>query len=120
MVNETTNELNIKENPNPSLQDIKNIIPKRLFVKDESRFMISAFYTVSLSLMCIKLGSFIPLNIWFLPVWILYAIVTGTVWTGVWVIAHECGHFAFSNKQWKNDLLGFILHTPLLVPYFSW
>ena len=39
---------------------------------------------------------------------------------GVWVIAHECGHQAFSPSQLVNDTVGFILHTLLLVPYFSW
>lgn len=40
--------------------------------------------------------------------------------TGVWVIAHECGHQAFSKYQWLNDSVGLVLHTALLVPYFSW
>jgi omega-6 fatty acid desaturase (delta-12 desaturase) len=39
---------------------------------------------------------------------------------GVWVIAHECGHQAFSSSQLVNDTVGFILHSCLLVPYFSW
>jgi len=42
------------------------------------------------------------------------------VTAGVWVIAHECGHQAFSNSQLINDTVGFILHSCLLVPYFSW
>jgi len=28
--------------------------------------------------------------------------------------------FLFRKKKWANDLLGFILHTSVLVPYFSW
>merc|ERR1719231_2060001 len=55
----------------------------------------------------------------FLPLWVLYAAVTGTVWTGMWVIAHECGHAAFSDNRFVQDLVGYILHTALLVPYFS-
>lgn len=39
---------------------------------------------------------------------------------GVWVIAHECGHQAFSNSQLINDTVGFVLHSCLCVPYFSW
>ncbi|KAG6596147.1 Delta(12)-fatty-acid desaturase, partial [Cucurbita argyrosperma subsp. sororia] len=38
----------------------------------------------------------------------------------VWVIAHECGHHAFSDYQWLDDTVGLILHSALLVPYFSW
>lgn len=36
------------------------------------------------------------------------------------VLGHECGHFAFSDIKPLNDILGFILHEILLVPYYSW
>ena len=36
------------------------------------------------------------------------------------VIGHECGHSAFSPSPYLNDTLGFILHSLLLTPYFSW
>ncbi|KFA70238.1 hypothetical protein S40285_09635, partial [Stachybotrys chlorohalonatus IBT 40285] len=36
------------------------------------------------------------------------------------VLAHECGHQAFSPSKVINDTVGFILHSSLLVPYFSW
>ncbi|PKI54184.1 hypothetical protein CRG98_025417 [Punica granatum] len=52
--------------------------------------------------------------------WPLYWAVQGSVLTGVWVIAHECGHHAFSDYQWLDDLVGLVLHSCLLVPYFSW
>ena len=44
----------------------------------------------------------------------------GAVCTGVWVIAHECGHQSFSKWQNVNDAVGLVLHTALLVPYYSW
>lgn len=52
--------------------------------------------------------------------WLAYWAVVGTVGTGVWVIAHECGHQAFSNYKWLNDSVGLVLHSALLVPYHSW
>nr|WPH61288.1 fatty acid desaturase 2 [Bougainvillea sp.] len=52
--------------------------------------------------------------------WPVYGYVQGCVLTGVWVIAHECGHHAFSDYQWLDDTVGLILHSCLLVPYFSW
>ena len=55
-----------------------------------------------------------------LPAWVLYAVVTGTLACGVWVIAHECGHGAFSKNKVLQDSVGFVLHSALLVPYFSW
>ena len=38
----------------------------------------------------------------------------------MWVLAHECGHGAFAKSSVINDTVGYILHTLLLVPYFSW
>merc|ERR1711892_1179992 len=44
----------------------------------------------------------------------------GTALTGPWVLAHECGHGGFSDSRVLNDLVGFPLHTALLVPYYAW
>ncbi|XP_027063286.1 delta(12)-acyl-lipid-desaturase-like [Coffea arabica] len=52
--------------------------------------------------------------------WPIYWILQGCVFLGVWVIAHECGHHAFSDYQWVDDTVGFIFHSALMVPYFSW
>jgi len=49
-----------------------------------------------------------------------YAAVAGTVATGCWVVAHECGHNAFSDNRLIQNTVGYILHSSLLVPYFSW
>ncbi|KAJ3041317.1 hypothetical protein HDV00_009589 [Rhizophlyctis rosea] len=53
-------------------------------------------------------------------IWMTYWWCMGIVMTGVWVIAHECGHGAFSPSPLLNNSVGYILHTALLVPYFSW
>lgn len=52
--------------------------------------------------------------------WSIYTFIQGLWGSGVWVLAHECGHMALS--PWKTfiDTLGLILHSSLLVPYFSW
>eukprot|EP00250_Pteridium_aquilinum_P000344 c10382_g1_i1 orf=195-1328(-) len=52
--------------------------------------------------------------------WSLYWMAQGCVLTGVWVIAHECGHHAFSDYALVDDIVGLVLHSWLLVPYFSW
>ncbi|KAL9100626.1 MAG: hypothetical protein Q9187_009343, partial [Circinaria calcarea] len=51
--------------------------------------------------------------------WSLYTLLQGFYGTGVWVLAHECGHQAFSESRSLNDITGWILHSALLVPYFS-
>jgi len=52
--------------------------------------------------------------------WNAYWFLMGTALTGWWVLAHECGHRGFSDKEWLCDLVGYPLHSLLLVPYFSW
>jgi omega-6 fatty acid desaturase (delta-12 desaturase) len=52
--------------------------------------------------------------------WGVYAFVQGLFATGIWVLAHECGHQSFSTSKTLNDTVGWILHSSLLVPYFSW
>lgn len=65
----------------------------------------------------------------------------GLVFTGIWVIAHECGHQAsalpctcrttlpaaytpllqsFSESKTINNSVGWVLHSALLVPYHAW
>jgi len=52
--------------------------------------------------------------------WAFYSIIQGLFGTGIWVLAHECGHQSFSSSKKLNDTVGWILHSLLLVPYFSW
>lgn len=52
--------------------------------------------------------------------WGAYALACGCFGTGLWVLAHECGHGAFSASPLLNDLVGFMVHSFLGVPYFSW
>lgn len=40
--------------------------------------------------------------------------------TGVWVLAHECGHQSFSESEFANNIVGTICHSLLLVPYHAW
>jgi omega-6 fatty acid desaturase (delta-12 desaturase) len=43
--------------------------------------------------------------------WSLYTFWTGLFATGLWVIAHECGHQAFSESKLINNTVGWILHS---------
>ncbi|KAG2343253.1 hypothetical protein BDR05DRAFT_982921 [Suillus weaverae] len=52
--------------------------------------------------------------------WAGYTFWTGLFATGLWVIAHECGHQAFSESKLINNSVGWVLHSALGVPYHSW
>lgn len=76
--------------------------------------------SLGLSLIAYGVGTQIPLNLIATPLWLVYAVVTGTIAMGCWVIAHECGHNAFHPNRTVERWLGFSLHSLLLVPYYSW
>ncbi|KAK1624254.1 hypothetical protein BDP81DRAFT_464797 [Colletotrichum phormii] len=52
--------------------------------------------------------------------WTAYSFLQGLVCTGIWVLAHECGHGSLFSSARMNETFGFILHSFLMVPYFSW
>ncbi|KAL8989335.1 MAG: hypothetical protein Q9177_001761, partial [Variospora cf. flavescens] len=52
--------------------------------------------------------------------WAVYSFIQGLFGTGLWVLAHECGHQSFSPSKTLNDTVGWFCHSALLVPYFSW
>jgi omega-6 fatty acid desaturase / acyl-lipid omega-6 desaturase (Delta-12 desaturase) len=52
--------------------------------------------------------------------WSVYGFLNGLFGTGLWVMGHECGHQSLSPSKVLNDTVGFIVHSSLLVPYFSW
>ena len=107
--------------PSFSIHDIRRAIPPHLFHRDEARFLVSVVYSLSLTFCSAYLAyHLLPLKLWALPFWLLYAFFNGTNAMGLFVLGHECGHGAFSRSWWKNDALGFFLHSGLLVPYFSW
>ncbi|MFM2159076.1 MAG: hypothetical protein RLZZ124_1550 [Cyanobacteriota bacterium] len=76
--------------------------------------------SLGLSVLAYGVGSQLPLQLWAAPLWLIYGVVTGTIAMGCWVIAHECGHNAFHPNRRVEAVVGFVLHSLLLVPYFSW
>ncbi|CAE7027042.1 FAD2 [Symbiodinium natans] len=105
----------------PSKGEVLKAIPKDCLVKETGRSLAHAAVSTLQVLFCGYLAwKYIPMTAAFIPVWLLYAVVQGTLATGPWVIGHECGHNAFCNEQWLQTLVGYVLHTALMVPYFSW
>ena len=107
--------------PLPTKHQVLAAIPVECF---ERSLVTSGAYLASSLGLTLGLGFaaylLLPMSWAWLPVWIGYAIVAGTAATGCWVIAHECGHRAFTRHRWIQDAIGFTLHSALLVPYFSW
>ncbi|KAG8624857.1 hypothetical protein KVT40_007924 [Elsinoe batatas] len=113
----------LDQDAHPTLQQIRDAIPKDCF---ESSLPISLayvardlFYAGALIYLALQIQHIpsLPLRV---AAWSIYAFFQGCVGTGIWILAHECGHGAFSRYQKVNSLVGWVLHSILLVPFFSW
>jgi omega-6 fatty acid desaturase (delta-12 desaturase) len=125
------NPLDPKAPELPSKGEIKAAIPKECF---ERSYIHSMWFVLRDTAMAVALvyvtnqvlSTELPSTLfstdallWFAG-WNTYAFWMGTILTGHWVLAHECGHGAFSPSQTFNDFWGFIMHQALLVPYYAW
>ncbi|CAB5200227.1 unnamed protein product [Rhizophagus irregularis] len=89
--------------PNFTIKELRQTIPPHCFERDTLK----------------SFDSHLPLALRYIA-WPTYWFFCGAFATGIWVIAHECGHQAFSPSKKINNTVGFILHSALLVPYHSW
>ncbi|RYP17420.1 hypothetical protein DL765_004550 [Monosporascus sp. GIB2] len=114
------------EVPDFTIKDIHNAIPKHCFERSAAKGLAYVFRDLA----CLG-TTFYLFHTYLTPenvpsataravLWALYTFIQGLFGTGVWVLAHECGHQAFSTSKILNDTVGWILHSSLLVPYFSW
>jgi len=114
------------EIPDFTIKDIRDAIPKHCF----ERSAVRGLGYVARDLASLAATFFIFYN-YVTPetvpsmtarvvLWTLYTVLQGLFGTGLWILAHECGHQAFSPSKALNDTVGWICHSILLVPYFSW
>lgn len=124
--------------PDLTVQDLLSSIPKHCFERSAFRsslYLFADFIQVAALVYCATWIDTISNSIHFsnsfvmeetvqrivsYGLWILYGVYQGFVFTGIWVIAHECGHQAFSSSKNLNNSVGWVLHSALLVPYHSW
>ena len=114
-----------KDSDFPKAKDLKAVIPKDCFVPETKKSLkylsVSVIGTTLCTLFGVRMLSvFNPAKWSSLPFWGAYSAVTGTVAMGLWVLAHECGHGAFSKNKTIQDTVGYCLHSLFLVPYYSW
>ena len=112
--------------PDYTIKDIRDAIPKHCF----ERSATTGLYYVARDIALLA-TTFYLFNTYCTPqyvpsialrtgLWALYTFVQGLFGTGLWVLAHECGHQSFSPSKTLNDTVGWFCHSALLVPYFSW
>ena len=112
--------------PDFTIKQIRDAIPAHCFNRSGARGL--AYVARDLTYLTIIFCTFynfvtpkyIPSTALRAGLWALYTVVQGLVATGIWVLAHECGHQSFSPSKVLNDTVGWLCHSALLVPYFSW
>lgn len=114
------------EVPDFTIKDIRDAIPKHCLERSGLKGMMYVFRDLTyLGTTFMLFHNFVtPETIPSYParfvLWGLYTFLQGLFGTGVWVLAHECGHQAFSPSKTFNNVVGWVLHSALLVPFFSW
>ena len=112
------------ENPPFTLKQLKAAIPPHCFERSTLRSFSYVVLDVGIAVTLYICSEYF--NHPSLPpfasyvLWPVYWVCQGCVCTGIWVLAHECGHYAFSESKTICDVTGLVLHTALLVPYHSW
>jgi len=110
----------IQDKDIPSIKEFLDAIPNNYIkcnTKTSLKYLLQSALIQSL---VVGIGLTIPFTPKMIPIWIIYALLSGTTAMGFWVIAHECGHGAFSKNKTLESITGYFLHSLLLVPYFSW
>jgi len=102
---------------------IRECIPKECFVRSYVHSFGALFWDLTMVALAGYAVHYATQN---LPaaaspfLWLAYWWFQGLVATGLWVIGHECGHGGFTDSRIVNDGVGFVVHSALLAPYFSW
>nr|GEV91345.1 delta(12) fatty acid desaturase DES8.11-like [Tanacetum cinerariifolium] len=111
------------EKPPFEISDLKKAIPSHCFKRDLSRSLYYLFHDIAVCVILYHLASnYIPL----LPkplnyiAWPFYWFCQGSCFLAIWLIGHELTHHSFSEYSWLDDAIGFVIHSSLLTPYFSY
>ncbi|KAK3486692.1 fatty acid desaturase-domain-containing protein [Neurospora hispaniola] len=114
------------EVPDFTIKDIRDAIPAHCFERSALHSLAHVVRDIIYLTVTFYVWNkyvtpeYIPMKAARVVLWGLYTFMQGLFGTGLWVLAHECGHQAFSPSRLINDTVGWVLHSALLVPYFSW
>ncbi|KAK1349800.1 Oleate desaturase [Heracleum sosnowskyi] len=107
-----------------TLGDLKKAIPPHCFKRSALRSFsyvlidVTLFFSLYYIFTTIITHSVVSSRLYFYVTWFVYSIIQGCVFFRFWIIGHECGHNAFSEYKWLDDIVGFTLHSFVLFPYF--
>jgi omega-3 fatty acid desaturase (delta-15 desaturase) len=105
----------------PTLSEIKVKIPAHCFrptVRQSMTYVIKDIIYVALTFFFMyQIEKFFKYGFLFFPI---YWYIQGTLYTSFFVLGHDCGHGSFSFYPLLNNIVGTILHSWILAPYYTW
>eukprot|EP00096_Caligus_rogercresseyi_P014977 TRINITY_DN7429_c0_g1_i1.p1 TRINITY_DN7429_c0_g1~~TRINITY_DN7429_c0_g1_i1.p1 ORF type:complete len:382 (+),score=65.69 TRINITY_DN7429_c0_g1_i1:86-1147(+) len=106
----------------PSLVELKRILPKHCFQPSLARSLYYAFRDCAFVGILYGVTLYLDGRVLALKalLWPAYWFLQGTMMWALFVVAHDCGHGSFSKYEWVNDVVGNVLNTFILVPYYAW
>ncbi|KAK0478475.1 fatty acid desaturase-domain-containing protein [Armillaria novae-zelandiae] len=117
--------------PTVTLKEIHDAVPKHLLKGNPVLATLYVLRDVSFTLLLFKLASRIGDIEAYISspalavlarafLWPAYWWVQGLVWAGIFCLGHDAGHGTLYRSTKMNNLVGFVLHTALLIPYYAW
>ena len=91
----------------PSIKEFRDVIPAQYFKCNTKTSLLYLLQTALIQLLVVSIGLYIPCTLKMIPIWIMYSLLSGTTAMGFWVIAHECGHGAFSRNKTLETITGY-------------
>ena len=98
----------------PSIKEFQGVIPDQYFKCNTKTSLRYLFQSALIQSFVVAIGLSVPFTPKMIPIWIIYSLISGTTAMGFWVIAHECGHGAFSKNKTLETITGYLLHSCLL------
>ncbi|KAI9006276.1 fatty acid desaturase-domain-containing protein [Phycomyces nitens] len=111
------------EIPEFTIKEIRDSIPAHCFERNTFRsfsYVLHDLCFVALWAYCASWIDVMSSGFTRVILWSTYGVLQSIAGSALWVLAHECGHRAFSPSILINDTVGMIIHSSLLVPYHSW
>lgn len=107
----------LEEKPPFSLSDLRDAVPSHCWERPLWKSFFFLFRDLA-SIGALYVVAYMYGSGFFF--WTLFGMAQGCLFFGPWIIGHECGHRAFAEKVWINDLVGEFTHGLLLTPFHSW
>lgn len=105
--------------------DIRGLIPKECYVIDPAR----SWGALAMALARLALAELILTRIdltwgphlaWQAPALAVAWLFAGWAFTGLFVIGHDCGHMAFSERRWVNEVVGHLALSFEFTGFHNW